>query len=107
MIIKIEIRHLDGVHTIDIFVIVSFSFTADKVDSFNTGRNRIRAAFNVLGIKFQEDADKTISGKVDYKLKNIRHQNRQLNLGMVSKKPRHVYFDDDGNSEECTEVSFH
>lgn len=51
-----------------------------------------------------------MSGTVDYKMKNIRHQNRQLNMRKDFKRPRHVYFDDDGNVlsnvDESDEVRF-
>lgn len=38
-----------------------------------------------------------MSGTVEYQLKNIRHQNRQVDMRLESKKPQHIYFDDDGN----------
>lgn len=57
-------------------------------------------------MKFQNES---VSGTVEYKVKNIRHQNRQLNMRVDNKKPRHIYFDDDGNVlnnvDESEEVS--
>lgn len=74
------------------------SSPAEISESFNSGRNRVGAAFNLLGIKFQEDFEKTMTGTVSYKMKNIKHQNRLLNMGKEIKKSRHTYFDDDGNA---------
>nr|XP_023016565.1 uncharacterized protein LOC111505903 [Leptinotarsa decemlineata] len=82
-----------------------------KDDSFNSGRNRVRAAFNVLGIEFQENPDETMTGHVDYKMKHIRLQNRHLKIRPEAKKPKHCFFDDDGNmienEESAEEVAFH
>lgn len=69
----------------------------EKSDSFNTGTNKIQTAFNLIGMIFQADSDVAVSGNVDYQMKNIRHQNRQLKMRLEPKKPRHTYFDDDGN----------
>ncbi|CAH1974625.1 unnamed protein product [Acanthoscelides obtectus] len=69
----------------------------DKSDSFNAGRNRVRAAFNILGIEFQEDAEEKMTGRVEYIMKHIRHQNRQLKI-RANKRPKHLYFDEDGNA---------
>ncbi|KAG5892907.1 hypothetical protein JTB14_006222 [Gonioctena quinquepunctata] len=76
------------------------AITADdsnKDESFNSGRNRIRAAFNMLGMEFQEIPGDQMTGQVDYKMKHIRLQNRHLKIRPEVKKPKHFYFDDDGN----------
>lgn len=80
-----------------------------KSNSFESGRNRIKAAFSLLGIEFRESSNQTMSGQVDYKMKHIRLQNRHLKIRPDSiKKPKHTYFDDDGNalpeSEHSEEV---
>lgn len=63
--------------------------------------NHIKAAFNLLGIEFQEKNQPSFTGHVDYKMKHIRLQNRQLKIHYLSamkmKNPKHTYFDDDGN----------
>ncbi|XP_044754685.1 trimethylguanosine synthase isoform X2 [Coccinella septempunctata] len=72
----------------------SEGLTTNK-DNLNSSRNKIKAAFNLLGIEFTEKKDELMSGKVDYKMKHIRSQNRLLKLRGVKRK--HTYFDDDGN----------
>ncbi|KAL3284722.1 hypothetical protein HHI36_018867 [Cryptolaemus montrouzieri] len=79
-----------------------------KASDFNSSRNKTIAAFNLLGIRFCEKAEQFMAGEIDYKMKNIRSQNRQLRL-LDAKRPRHTYFDEDGNSilentEESKEV---
>ncbi|VEN45917.1 unnamed protein product [Callosobruchus maculatus] len=68
----------------------------DQSDSFNAGRNRVRAAFGIIGVEFQEDSQEKMTGRVEYKVKHIRHQNRQLKM-RANKRPKHLYFDEDGN----------
>ncbi|CAG9857603.1 unnamed protein product [Phyllotreta striolata] len=67
---------------------------------FNAGRNRIKSAFNLIGLEFQEPSDEVLTGDVNYKMKHIRQQNRHLKIRPQSKKPRHFTFDDDGNMYE-------
>ncbi|XP_060534560.1 uncharacterized protein LOC132706978 isoform X2 [Cylas formicarius] len=70
----------------------------ERSDSFEAGRNRIHAAFNLIGVEFNEYAGSKITGQVDYKMKHIRLQNRHLKL---TNKPKHTYFDDEGNAVEA------
>lgn len=72
----------------------SFSSILSKSDSFNAGRNRIRAAFNLVGMEFREDGE-PVTGRVDFKMKHIRLQNRHLQI--YAKPRKHTFFDDDGN----------
>ncbi|CAG9821834.1 unnamed protein product [Phaedon cochleariae] len=75
----------------------SIDVETESPGNFNSNRNRIKAAFNLMGIEFQEKTDEMMTGKVDYKMKHIRLQNRHLKIRPEAKKPKHVYFDDDGN----------
>lgn len=54
-----------------------------------------------MGIEYNEKTNQTYVGRVDYKRKNIRAQNRQLNFRNEPpkqfRKPKHIHFDDDGN----------
>lgn len=61
---------------------------------FEAGRNRIKAAFNLLGMEFKESVP--LTGTVDYKMKHIRLQNRHLKMHPAAKKPKHIRFDDEG-----------
>lgn len=64
---------------------------------FNSNRSRMKAAFNLIGIEFQETSKELLSAKVNYKMKHIRQQNRHLKLRPEVKKPKHFIFDDEGN----------
>lgn len=57
-----------------------------------TGQDRIKSAFELMGFAFESDS---IKGEVVYKKKHIRLHNRMLK--MKNQRPRHTYFDDDGN----------
>ncbi|CAH1282036.1 unnamed protein product [Diabrotica balteata] len=76
---------------------------------FNSCRNRVKAAFNLIGMEFQEPPKELMSGEVNYKMKHIRQQNRHLKLRPEAKKAKHFIFDDDGNmySKEDNEVVNH
>ncbi|XP_056642517.1 trimethylguanosine synthase [Diorhabda sublineata] len=65
---------------------------------FNSNRSRVKAAFNLIGIEFQETSKELLSGEVNYKMKHIRQQNRHLKLRPEAKKPKHFIFDDEGNA---------
>ncbi|CAH0546032.1 unnamed protein product [Brassicogethes aeneus] len=75
-----------------------------STDSFDASRSRIKAAFNLIGIEYQENNDERYGGNVDYKLKHIRLQNRHLKLKPQAKKAKHTRYDDDGNVVEEAEV---
>lgn len=69
---------------------------SDSDDQSNS--DRVKAAFKLMAIEFHEKDDFKFRGNVDYKMKHIRLQNRQLKLHhRLEKKPRHSYFDEDGN----------
>ncbi|KAJ8925194.1 hypothetical protein NQ315_001380 [Exocentrus adspersus] len=83
-----------------------------KSNNFESGRNRVKAAFNLLGIEFREIPSQSMTGQVNYKMKHIRLQNRHLKMRSESKRTaKHTYFDDDGNplpKPECSEeIIFH
>lgn len=68
------------------------------VDTFSKIREtqQVKAALNLLGVEFNKGGlDETMSGKVEYKMKHIRHQNKRLNFGNTRK---HIRFDEDGLS---------
>ncbi|XP_045463488.1 uncharacterized protein LOC123673103 [Harmonia axyridis] len=69
--------------------------SAEKSSS-NSSRNKIKAAFYVLGIEYAENKGDLVEGEVEYKMKHINSQNRLLRL-RGEKRPRHTYFDDEGN----------
>lgn len=73
-------------------------------NSLNSSNNKIQAAFTLLGIDFNNEENRLVSGKVDYKMKHIRSQNRLLKLRPIKRK--HIFFDDEGNSilEKTEEV---
>lgn len=58
----------------------------------------------MLGLEYKDDRGRKFSGRVEYKMKNIRFQNKQLKLHGDFPKPNHVYFDDDGNPCEVTDT---
>ncbi|XP_049818320.1 trimethylguanosine synthase isoform X2 [Aethina tumida] len=81
-----------------------------RSEDFEASRNRMKAAFNLMGIEYQEDGGDRFEGRVVYKVKHIRLRNRRLKLKPQAKKAKHTLFDDDGNAiEEVgseTEMSF-
>ncbi|XP_018566583.1 uncharacterized protein LOC108907402 isoform X2 [Anoplophora glabripennis] len=90
----------------------TFKSLLGKSNSFESSRSRIKAAFNLLGIEFRESSNQAMSGEVNYKMKHIRLQNRHLKMRPdPNKKPKHTYFDDDGNAlpepEHSEEMTFH
>uniref|UniRef100_A0A182QZE0 Trimethylguanosine synthase n=1 Tax=Anopheles farauti TaxID=69004 RepID=A0A182QZE0_9DIPT len=69
-------------------------------DNEETPKERLKAAFELMGYCFSDPANETesiinISGEVVYRKKHIRLHNRVLK--MKHHKPKHTYFDDDGN----------
>lgn len=58
----------------------------------DSNQDRIKSAFELMGYAFESDSAK---GEVVYKKKHIRLHNRMLK--MKNQRPRHTYFDDDGN----------
>uniref|UniRef100_A0A182SHY9 Trimethylguanosine synthase n=1 Tax=Anopheles maculatus TaxID=74869 RepID=A0A182SHY9_9DIPT len=74
-------------------------------DNEETPKERLKAAFELMGYCFSDPANETesiinISGEVVYRKKHIRLHNRVLK--MKHHKPRHTYFDDDGNELQTT-----
>ncbi|XP_030765571.1 trimethylguanosine synthase [Sitophilus oryzae] len=67
--------------------------TLTKMPSFESGRQKIKAAMNLIMAEFSEGSDEHMTGEVEYRTKHIRHQNKHLKF---SKEARHVYFDEDG-----------
>uniref|UniRef100_A0A182NDK1 Trimethylguanosine synthase n=1 Tax=Anopheles dirus TaxID=7168 RepID=A0A182NDK1_9DIPT len=69
-------------------------------DNEETPKERLKAAFELMGYCFSDPANETesiinISGEIVYRKKHIRLHNRVLK--MKHHKPKHTYFDDDGN----------
>lgn len=72
-------------------------------DTEETPNDRLKAAFELMGYAFSDPANKSesadsiinITGEVVYRKKHIRLHNRVLK--MKHHKPKHTYFDDDGN----------
>ncbi|XP_050081381.1 trimethylguanosine synthase [Anopheles maculipalpis] len=69
-------------------------------DNEETPKERLKAAFELMGYCFSDPANETesiinLSGEVVYRKKHIRLHNRMLK--MKHYKPKHTYFDDDGN----------
>uniref|UniRef100_A0A182JU33 Trimethylguanosine synthase n=1 Tax=Anopheles christyi TaxID=43041 RepID=A0A182JU33_9DIPT len=74
-------------------------------DSEETPKERLKAAFELMGYCFSDPANETesiinISGEVVYRKKHIRLHNRVLK--MKHHKPKHTYFDDDGNEVQTS-----
>lgn len=62
--------------------------------------DRIKSAYCLIGLahgSIPELSNDKIQGKVIYRKKHIRLQNRQLNLNRKPNKPKHLYFDESGN----------
>lgn len=82
------------------FLHIHISIFSQEVDDplDQSGSNRIKAAFSLMGIEFQEDKGYNIFGHVDYKMKHIRYQNRHLKLHhkTANPAPKHIHFDDEG-----------
>lgn len=61
----------------------------------------MKAGFNLIAVEYKEDKSSKFIGRIEYRKKNIRSQNRQLKLrkdpNKLVLKPKHTYFDDDGN----------
>ncbi|XP_065087493.1 trimethylguanosine synthase isoform X2 [Ochlerotatus camptorhynchus] len=72
-------------------------------DTEETPNDRLKAAFELMGYAFSDPANRSesadsiinITGEVVYRKKHIRLHNRVLK--MKHHKPKHTYFDDDGN----------
>ncbi|XP_062560801.1 trimethylguanosine synthase [Armigeres subalbatus] len=72
-------------------------------DTEETPNDRLKAAFELMGYAFSDPANKSesadsiinITGEVVYRKKHIRLHNRVLK--MKHHKPKHTYFDDEGN----------
>ncbi|ETN57766.1 prip interacting protein, pimt [Anopheles darlingi] len=70
-------------------------------DTEETPKERLKAAFELMGYAFSDPANDTesiinISGEVVYRKKHIRLHNRVLKMKHYAPQ-RHTYFDDDGN----------
>ncbi|XP_065171777.1 uncharacterized protein [Atheta coriaria] len=73
---------------------LSKSFSSlESEGSAQSMSDRVKSAFNLMGIELHELGEPKLNGQVEYKMKHIRLQNRHLKLH----KPVHKYFDDDGN----------
>lgn len=63
--------------------------------------NKIKAAMSLFGMTYV-DKERKWTGRIEFRKKNIRLQNRQLKLLRGSNnqiiQPKHIYFDDDGNA---------
>lgn len=71
-----------------------YSHDSDDVAS----NNRIKAAFQLMGIEMNENKRPLLVGNVEYKMKHIRLQNRHLKFHKFkTEKPKHIHFDDEGN----------
>lgn len=67
--------------------------------------SKMKASFNLMGMEYQDDNRPKFIGTVEYKKKNIRFQNRQLKMHKdIGMRPKHIYFDDDGNAIPSTEM---
>uniref|UniRef100_A0A182JGZ0 Trimethylguanosine synthase n=1 Tax=Anopheles atroparvus TaxID=41427 RepID=A0A182JGZ0_ANOAO len=69
-------------------------------DTEETPKERLKAAFELMGYAFSDPANDTesiinITGEVVYRKKHIRLHNRVLK--MKHHKPKHTFFDDEGN----------
>lgn len=72
-------------------------------DTEETPNERLKAAFELMGYAFSDPANRSesadsiinITGEVVYRKKHIRLHNRVLK--MKHHKPKHTFFDDDGN----------
>lgn len=89
-----------------------FCFSHER-DPDEAGLDKARAAFNLMGYVFSvkrrasEDngSSKPIikSASVNYMKRNIRNQNRHLQIFLTSNpKNTHIYFDDDGVAVSST-----
>uniref|UniRef100_A0A2M4AA19 Trimethylguanosine synthase n=1 Tax=Anopheles triannulatus TaxID=58253 RepID=A0A2M4AA19_9DIPT len=70
-------------------------------DTEETPKERLKAAFELMGYAFSDPANDTesiinISGEVVYRKKHIRLHNRVLKMKHYAPQ-KHTYFDDDGN----------
>lgn len=71
-------------------------------DTDEDGVYRIRSAYMLLGLAHGSSQEwnsptNKMQGRVVYRKKHIRLQNRHLNINRNPVKPKHVYFDDSGN----------
>lgn len=95
------------VTTHNILFLYNFSHELDPDES---GLDKARAAFNLMGYVFSvkrrasEDTGsnkpRIKSASVNYMKRNIRNQNRQLQIYLKPKPPQnntHIFFDDEGN----------
>ncbi|XP_044270775.1 trimethylguanosine synthase isoform X2 [Tribolium madens] len=76
------------------------------ITNFESCRKKIKAAFNLMGIEFQDTNSNPIAGQVQYKMKHIRLQNRHLKLRNEVPRPKHIHFDDDGAVVEQEDQTF-
>lgn len=68
---------------------------AHENDDDISQQERLKAGFELMGYAFDVKQPINIKGEINYKKKHIRLHNRMLK--MKHQKPRHTYFDDDGN----------
>lgn len=69
-------------------------------------RNKIKSAFDLIGLEFSENGLEKFAGQVEYKMKHIRLQNRNLKINSRiygQNVNKHIYFDDDGNEMKSEE----
>ncbi|GLV34654.1 Trimethylguanosine synthase 1 [Carabus blaptoides fortunei] len=61
--------------------------------------DQIKKAYSLMGLAYAASPlkENTLNAQVVYRKKHIRFQNRHLNMNNKVHKPKHVYFDDDGN----------
>ncbi|KAG5673814.1 hypothetical protein PVAND_003830 [Polypedilum vanderplanki] len=66
-------------------------------DTDENNFDHIKSQFELMGYAFADKNDSSInSGEVVYRKKHVRLQNRMLKM-FPSSKPKHTFFDDDGN----------
>lgn len=76
-------------------------FCSHESDHEESNLERLKGAFELMGYVFSNDdqtdteSNMQLNGEVVYRKKHIRLHNRVLK--MKHHKPRHTYFDDDGN----------
>lgn len=92
-----------------LLIIIFFDDFSHELDPDESGLDKARAAFNLMGYVFSVkrrasedtglDKPRIKSASVNYMKRNIRNQNRQLQIYLKPKPQNntHIYFDDEGN----------
>lgn len=75
------------------------TFYSMEVDEGSLTSNKVKAAFELIGLELKESGEGKVCGAVDYKMKHIRLQNRHLKMTYKPNKNKHIRFDDDGNEQ--------